>query len=63
MSATPSQFAAVSFSLRNTAPKIATSTTLSLSIGATRAASPSCKARKNQIHDAPVASPESARNR
>src|SRR6187200_400537 len=33
-------------------PKIATSTTLSLSIGATRAASPSFNARKWQSHDA-----------
>ena len=37
---------AASRSPRNTTPKIATRATLSLSIGATRAASPSCSARK-----------------
>jgi hypothetical protein len=46
MRATPSQLAIDSFSLRKTVPNTATSTTLSLSIGATRAASPSCSARK-----------------
>ena len=46
ISATPSQFGAVSFSPRNITPKIATSTTDNLSIGATLAASPSLSARK-----------------
>ena len=46
ISPTPSQFGSDSSSPRNTTPKIATSTTLSLSIGATRAASPSFSARK-----------------
>ena len=45
-SATPSQFSAESFSPRNSTPKIATSTTLNLSIGATCAALPSFSARK-----------------
>jgi hypothetical protein len=39
-----------------------TKATLSLSIGATRAASSSFKARKYQIQEAPVASPERMRN-
>ncbi len=42
----PSQLAADRRSPRNSTPKIATSTTLSLSSGATRAASPSLSARK-----------------
>ena len=45
-SATPSQFTAESFSPRNSTPKMATSTTLNLSIGATCAALPSFSARK-----------------
>ena len=46
ISATPSQLTVDSFSPRKVAPNTATSTTLSLSIGATRAASPSFRARK-----------------
>jgi hypothetical protein len=46
MSSTPSQLRADNRSPRKATPKMATSTTLSLSIGATRAASPCCKARK-----------------
>jgi hypothetical protein len=42
----PNQFVAESRSLKNMTPKIATKTTLNLSIGATRAASPSFNARK-----------------
>ena len=39
-----------------------TNATLSLSIGATRDAGPSCSARKEQSHERPVANPESVRN-
>jgi hypothetical protein len=46
ISATPSQLTMVSFSPSNKLPKIATSTTLSLSTGATCAALPSLSARK-----------------
>ena len=46
ISATPAQLAADSRSPRNTTPNTATSTTLSLSMGATLAASPSFSARK-----------------
>lgn len=45
-STTPSQFVGDSFSPRNATPKTATRMTLSLSTGATRAASPSFKALK-----------------
>src|SRR3954462_15700650 len=45
-SITPIQLMPDSFSPRKTTPKIATSTTLILSIGATRAASPIFRARK-----------------
>ena len=43
---TPSQLAIDNFSPRNITPNTATKTTLSLSSGATRAASPSLSARK-----------------
>ena len=46
ISATPSQFGAVRRSPKNTTPKIVTSTTDSLSIGATCAACPIFRARK-----------------
>jgi hypothetical protein len=46
MNTTPSQFIRLSFSPRKRTPKIATMTIDSLSIGATRAASPSFSARK-----------------
>ena len=46
ISATPSQLSTVSFSPSRSAPKIATRTTLSLSIGATCEALPSLSARK-----------------
>ena len=46
ISATPSQLSMVSFSPSNSAPKIATSTTLSLSTGAICEALPSLSARK-----------------
>jgi hypothetical protein len=61
MRTTPIQAAGERRSPRSRVPRIATRTTLSLSIGATRAASQSFSARKSQSHDAAVATPERTR--
>jgi len=58
----PIRLTQVSGSPKNSAAYKITKATLSLSIGATREAGPTCKAWKSQSQDKPVAKPENIKN-